>query len=165
MIKVSAKVAVEHVMSLYPLNDNQKKIIKFVLDDDFIISVNVMLLKHIIHNIVRNALFFVSSNENPCITVKLSKHTYRSYNYIIISDNGIGMDEETLSNVFQKFYTKRVNGAGLGLYFCKNAMYSMMGDISVDSSLGNGTSFTIMFPRSEVVEEAIEWDGDISNLC
>lgn len=165
VIEVSAKTVVKHIMSLYPLNDNQKNIIKMDLEDDFMLAVNVMLLKHIIHNIVRNALFFVSGSENPSVSIRLEKHTYKSYNYIEISDNGVGMNSSTVDNVFQKFYTKRINGAGLGLYFCKNAMYSMMGDISVDSAVGRGSTFTLMFPHSDMVENVIKWDGDISSLC
>lgn len=165
VIEVSAKTVVKHIMSLYPLNDNQKNIIKMDLEDDFMIAVNVMLLKHIIHNVVRNALFFVSGSENPSISIRLEKHTYKSYNHIEISDNGVGMNSSTANNVFQKFYTKRINGAGLGLYFCKNAMYSMMGDISVDSAVGRGSTFALMFPHSDMVENVIKWDGDISSLC
>ena len=62
---------------------------------------------------------------------------------ITISDNGSGMDEETLSKLFEPYFTNKAKGNGLGLTNTQNIILNHKGSIEVESELGIGTSFII----------------------
>ncbi len=67
------------------------------------------------------------------------------------SDNGAGMNDETMENLFESFYTTKSDGkgTGLGLSITKKIITEMGGSINVESSLGKGTKFTVRLPASE----------------
>ncbi len=68
------------------------------------------------------------------------------YNEITISDTGIGMDLETLNNMYNPFFTTKSNGTGLGLSIVYQIILEHGGQITVDSELGKGTTFRIFLP-------------------
>jgi signal transduction histidine kinase len=68
------------------------------------------------------------------------------YNEITISDTGIGMDHETLNNMYNPFFTTKTNGTGLGLSIVYQIILEHGGQITVDSELGKGTTFRIFLP-------------------
>lgn len=75
-----------------------------------------------------------------------------------VSDNGAGMDKETLSRCFEPFFTtKRTShSCGLGLSTCFGVVQQMNGRIAVESEVDRGTKFFIMLPRASKPERAIE---------
>jgi len=68
------------------------------------------------------------------------------YVYFEVSDNGCGMDEETLSRAFEPFFTTKFTGRGLGLSAVMGIMRSHRGLIQVSSQPGKGTTFRVYFP-------------------
>ncbi|MCG6929996.1 MAG: two-component sensor histidine kinase [Desulfofustis sp.] len=65
---------------------------------------------------------------------------------ISFTDTGPGISEEKLTQIFEPFYTEKSKGTGLGLAIVKNIIEQHGGDILVESSAGEGTRFTIIFP-------------------
>ena len=65
---------------------------------------------------------------------------------IIIRDNACGMDAHTLKHLFDPFFTTKTDGTGLGLAVVKSVIESHQGDIRVESSAGQGSSFEIHLP-------------------
>ena len=66
--------------------------------------------------------------------------------YLAVEDNGCGMDEDTVNNLYQPFFTKgKVSGTGLGMAIVKNIVVVHGADIQVKSILGKGTRFEISF--------------------
>ena len=68
------------------------------------------------------------------------------YNEIVISDSGVGMDHNTINNMYNPFYTTKTNGTGLGLSIVYQIILEHGGQITVDSEAGKGTSFKILLP-------------------
>ncbi|MHB8520029.1 MAG: ATP-binding protein [Limisphaerales bacterium] len=70
----------------------------------------------------------------------------------IVTDTGIGMTPEQLSNLFQAFTqadagtSKKYGGTGLGLVLCRRFSQLMGGDVTVESEFGKGTTFTLTVP-------------------
>ena len=117
------------------------------LPDSVEYNFNEEMLSHVWINLITNAINF--TGENGKITVKLSKN--ENSVTCSISDNGIGMDEETLDRIFEKFYqgdqSHHAGGNGIGLNIVKRIVALAGGEINVESRLGEGSSFTVILPR------------------
>ncbi len=106
--------------------------------------------KSALTNLIDNGIKY--STEEPQISVSLAEEE-RQY-IIVVKDRGIGMDEETLSQVFDRFFraTKGnihdVKGHGLGLSFVKEIIEKHGGSIKVQSTSGEGSVFTIFLPKT-----------------
>src|SRR5215813_3934132 len=69
---------------------------------------------------------------------------------ISVADTGMGIDPEAMPHIFRPFFTtKKKRGTGLGLSVCDRIMRAHGGNINVESSLGNGTTFFLRFPLME----------------
>ena len=71
--------------------------------------------------------------------------------HIDIGDTGPGIPEEIQSNLFKPFYTTKTGHSGLGLAFCKNAMESVGGSLSLKSSSSKGTTFRLVLPLRKII--------------
>lgn len=97
-------------------------------------------------NIISNALKFRNGKPNISIRYSLenSSHVFK------IQDNGIGIDSkyfDKIFDIFQRLHTREeYDGTGIGLSICRKIAQRHGGDISVKSSLGSGTEFTIVLP-------------------
>ena len=65
-----------------------------------------------------------------------------------IADNGIGIDTQHQSKIFDMFFraTEKASGSGLGLFIVKETMEKLRGEITISSELGKGTTFSIKIP-------------------
>lgn len=101
------------------------------------------LLLQVWTNLIGNAIKF--SNHGGEITIRLKKED--SDIRIIVSDNGIGMSEETQAHLFEKFYqgdtSRKEQGNGLGLPLCKKILDKCQGHIYVSSQLQKGSVFMV----------------------
>ena len=104
------------------------------------------LLKHILFNLVSNAIKY--SEENKAITFKIQ--ATEQHVVIEITDQGIGIPKEDLDSMFQRFYrannTTNIQGTGLGLNIVKQYTELMGGSITFKSELNVGSTFFIEFP-------------------
>jgi two-component system phosphate regulon sensor histidine kinase PhoR len=105
-------------------------------------------IENILHNILDNANKY--SPEKPLIEVRTSNE--QNNLAVKITDHGIGISEDELKKVFDKYYRvptgnrHDVKGFGLGLSYVKLMMEAHVGNIQIESELGKGTTVTLMFP-------------------
>jgi len=101
---------------------------------------------NIILNIIDNAIKYNDSDEKK---INISVKEYNNEYLLSIEDNGAGISEDNLKNIFKKFYRiqkdniHNVKGFGLGLYYVKNIVKLHGWNIDVKSQIGKGTKFTI----------------------
>ena len=106
------------------------------------------MLEEIVQNLVDNAIKY--NTTNGCVGVTL----HRDDNQVTlgVSDTGIGIPEEQLSRVFERFYrvdrsrNKQIGGTGLGLSIVKHAAETLGATVHLESKLGIGTTITVVFP-------------------
>ena len=134
------------VMSFANYADNNG--ISLIFDtnvEDLIMSVDVNSIERIILNILSNAIKFTS--EGGSIYVNLIYENGKIN--IIIEDTGIGIPEDKLDHIFDRFndvnkgFIGNVYGSGIGLSMVKSMVNLIGGTISVESELNLGTKFTI----------------------
>lgn len=115
------------------------------------IRANSRLVYEVIFNLMDNAIRY--NRENGSVTVR----TYTEGNEAVISvsDTGIGIPEDSLNRIFERFYrvdkshSRATGGTGLGLSIVKHAASISKGHISVTSEVGSGSCFTVRFPAAE----------------
>jgi signal transduction histidine kinase len=102
----------------------------------------------ILHNLIYNAIQFTPSGNKIKITLRTESKRFS----VLIRDEGIGMSEEEISRIWDRFYKadpSRGNtseGTGLGLTIVRHLVLGMNGTISVKSVIGQGSEFTVSFP-------------------
>ncbi|MGK0638635.1 sensor histidine kinase [Schleiferia thermophila] len=109
------------------------------------------LLIRVFQNLIDNAIKFKKINERP--EIKIFAECSDSFANIYIQDNGQGIEEEELLNIFnfggRARNTSDIEGSGIGLNFCKSALEEMGGELKVDSIIGVGSKFFFNLPLVE----------------
>lgn len=120
------------------------ELIRELPDESVILHVDQLRINQVITNLINNAVKF--TNEGS-ITVGYT-FDRQSVN-LYVSDTGIGISEKEQALIFERFFKKHddIQGAGIGLNLCKNIIEHYGGQITVKSSLGKGTTFTVTLPR------------------
>jgi two-component system phosphate regulon sensor histidine kinase PhoR len=111
-------------------------------------------INNLLRNLIENAIKY--SKDDVPIQLEISTKNVGKNIVIKIADNGIGMNKETISRIFEKFYrahtgnVHNVKGFGLGLSYVKSMTKAHHGKIKVESVLGKGSVFTVEFPLATV---------------
>ncbi|HNP49824.1 MAG TPA: HAMP domain-containing sensor histidine kinase, partial [Bacteroidia bacterium] len=102
----------------------------------------------ILSNMMSNAVKYQDSGKKDR-TVDISIQSDTLHAEIRVRDNGIGIESNDLDKIFEMFYraTKHSNGSGLGMYIVKETLTKLNGTISVESTPGAGTCFTVCLPN------------------
>lgn len=118
----------------------------FFTDKNPMILANTGKFQQIIINLLSNAKDAMEKSEDKIISI--ITEVENNYITIKVKDTGCGIPEEKLDTIFEKFYTTKPigKGTGLGLDIIRNIIENMNATINVESSLGNGTTFTITIP-------------------
>ena len=96
-------------------------------------------------NLLHNAIQYTPAEGTISVFLKKTKHSL----LITVADTGIGMDEATLSHIFDKFFRKDKDsspGNGLGLPMVKRILQLNQGSVTVESTPGSGSSFVVTLP-------------------
>ena len=106
-------------------------------------------VKQVLHNIISNAIKYNTEKGQ----VKISTRNHGEYIEIKVTDTGLGIPEEDMGRIFERFYrvdkarSGPMRGTGLGLSITKEIMELHGGEIWLASTLGKGTTVTMYFPK------------------
>ncbi len=110
--------------------------------DNIFVMADFNRVKQVLLNIIKNSKEAIIEEGN--IDIDLYKN--KKFVYIKITDNGIGMDHETLDKLYTPFYTTKKNGTGLGVCLSKEIIEKHNGSIRYSSKEGKGTKVIIKLP-------------------
>lgn len=105
-------------------------------------------LSIIFNNIISNAIKYQKSDIEDSY-VNIEAEITQTELRVEIADNGIGIEEQYLKNIFDMFYraSPEAKGSGLGLYIVQETLEKLNGSIEVESAIGEGTKFTVVIPN------------------
>lgn len=127
-------------------NDMEERSItsEISIDSNVVVNGNYSLLYSIFRNLFDNAIAYAGDGSK--ISVKCYSED-KDFYYFSFSDNGVGVPQEHLSRIFERFYrvdkgrSRKIGGTGLGLSIVKNGVNFHRGQISAESILGKGVTF------------------------
>lgn len=114
---------------------------------DLLVDADPVQLQQVILNLVRNAIEAVEGRELPRIEISARAANGRAR--LGIRDNGCGISDELLPDVFQSFVSTKPNGMGIGLAISRTIIEAHDGQLTVESAVGAGTTFWITLPLPE----------------
>lgn len=115
------------------------------------IDADPLQMKELFNNILSNA-FEACPERGGLIEIKCRKDKEGSIG-IIFCDNGSGIDEKDMQNIFEPFFSRKAKGTGLGLTICKQVVSLHGGAIDIQSRKGKGTTVAVMLPLSRKKSE------------
>lgn len=136
-----------------------KKHIKFSFmakaDDSFVATVDVEKFECIYFNLLSNAFKFTPENGKINVSLSASAQEGKPSIRLEIADNGIGIPQEHIGNIFDRFYKidSHHTGSGIGLALVKAFVEMHEGKVEVESQTGKGTKFTIEMPAGRPAKD------------
>ena len=131
------------------LNKNHK--ITYHISDNYpIIKTDPKLVRQVIDNLLSNAIKY--SPNGGKIIISLDFLPQEKELNLSITDQGIGIDKDEISKIFNRFYrsskkeVQNLTGSGLGLSICKEIITTLNGEIKVESEVGKGSKFSFTLP-------------------
>lgn len=112
-------------------------------DTSLSVEVDPSLIEQVLINLVVNAIEALKDRENAMIVLSATSNNNKVA--IKVADNGTGIPDDVLENIFIPFFSTKKTGSGIGLSLCKQIMMLHKGNINVHSVPGQGTAFTLQF--------------------
>ena len=113
---------------------------------NFPVQIDQEKLRQVFVNLINNAVHALQDQASDDKQLKLLTKRLDDHYEIHIIDNGIGMSDDTKSNVFEPLYSTKGFGVGLGMVIVKNIVEQHHGEISIESEEGKGTTVTLRLP-------------------
>ena len=149
--EVEAKGAVESIARLLKLNLENKNInLSIEIPEDMRAMADLHMFNAIVRNLVSNATKFTPSGGSITISGETGEDMLR----IKVTDTGVGIPPENLDKIFNPNVqtttegTDNEGGSGLGLLLCQDFVQKNKGEIGVESTVGEGTTFVFTLPKA-----------------
>ncbi|MCP3927509.1 MAG: HAMP domain-containing histidine kinase [Bacteroidetes bacterium] len=145
--ETNVKAFLAHILRLMQPTLNEKGISmnNCVVPSKAFVLIDPKLIEQVFINIIGNAIYALENTKEPVISFQC--RITDSKTTLSISDNGKGIEEDVLSQIFIPFYTTRKDGSGIGLSLSKSIMKEHGGQLLVNSEVGVFTTFSLVFNR------------------
>jgi len=128
--------------------ENSEIEIETEIEEGVMIKADAELLGHVWNNLFSNAFKFTDRGGKVSVSLTATEH----HAVVKVTDTGCGMSPEVGAHIFEKFYqgdsSRSVQGNGLGLALVKRVVDIMKSEISVESAVGKGSTFTVRMRRA-----------------
>lgn len=114
-------------------------------DADVWLQLDPEMIEQVIINLIKNAMDVLSEEVRNASFIDINLKRHLGEVILSVSDNGPGIDQETIDQIFIPFFTTKKEGSGIGLSYSKQVMKAHNGNIKVKSKLGEGTTFELIF--------------------
>jgi len=134
----------------HALNKKNQDLRQNFIGKDFTIYADKVKIEQIIVNLLDNAIKYTGEKGKIAIDVKEAKEAF----LLSVKDNGIGIPDEHLSRIFERFYrvdkarSRQLGGTGLGLAIVKHIVLLHNGEVKIKSQVNKGTEVIISLPKS-----------------
>ena len=121
------------------------KLRRYVKDENLSVNIDPALIEQVLINLLRNSIHALAEKSEKLIEIK----AYPDEKMIVleVADNGKGIPEKELKEIFIPFFSTKQEGSGIGLSLSKQIMSVHGGRIKVRSVVNEGTTFYLVFPR------------------
>ncbi|USN51126.1 MAG: HAMP domain-containing histidine kinase [Myxococcales bacterium] len=148
---------IQSALSTYPFSKKERLLVNWDINqqhNDFDFIGHSELMKHVFFNLLKNALYAIAQAKKGDITISIipasrdSEKKSGEYNKVIFMDTATGIAPNIIPHIFDRFYSNKEHGTGIGLAFCRTTLHAFNGHISCSSQQGKHTSFTLYLPLS-----------------
>jgi len=101
------------------------------------------LIEQVLINLINNAVYFIGNIKHPEIQIVFMN--IENHSIILVKDNGPGIEAEIIEQIFIPFFSTKEKGSGIGLSLSRQIMRMHNGNISVQSTVNKGSTFTLKF--------------------
>ncbi len=138
---------VQRITSLFAptLRDKGIRLTYDIQPDELEISMDQDQIEMVLINLIKNAVEILEGKPNARIDIRSSLDQTTQRATLEVSDNGPGIEPDKLEQIFIPFYTTKEDGTGVGLSLSRQILQLHGGVLGVDSQLGNGARFSLVF--------------------
>lgn len=148
------------------VEEDGKELIVSGLDHAVPVYGDAERLTQVFNNLISNAVKYTNRGDSVYVELSVVSEDLAASKYqITVADTGIGMSEEFLERIFEpysretRFAPANVVGTGLGMPIVKSLVLRMSGEITVESTLGEGTTFVVTLPLRPAEDEEVAGAG------
>jgi len=150
-----ASIVTEEIATLEPLAVAKRQQVTLDAPESLVVHAEAVDVQTIARNLIANAIQYTGEGGRISVRVTTETHDGESFGLLSIRDNGQGIPADEQDLVFDRFYrvdkarARETGGAGLGLSIVRAAVERSGGFVRVESSLGEGSTFTVTLPLAE----------------
>jgi signal transduction histidine kinase len=126
-------------------NDDMRNRVHVIVNKDWVFMGDLTLTKHLLFNFLSNSTYYIQEQGKGTISIVLDEEGLQPILYF--RDTAKGISEEGAPKVFDRFFTNRTDGTGVGLAFCKSVVLAYAGEITCTGREGKFIEFKIKLPR------------------
>lgn len=120
--------------------------IELDIEGNFIVFGNQSRLVQLLTNIIRNSVEVLENEPDGRIGISLMKSQMQGMAELIVTDNGPGIKDTVMNDIYDPFFTTKDEGTGLGLYVARRVAQDHNGRMDIESASGKGTTVRVIIP-------------------